>query len=73
MRLGRPCTKVLLVTVPEPRWLALDVRPGDPITGSMQHLDGSVRAFEGWLGLATELERALGTAEPTTTEGNTRC
>ena len=73
MRPVRPAAKVLPVTDPEPRWLALDVQPGDPITGRMQHLDGTVREFTGWLGLALELERALGTADLNPTEGTDPC
>jgi hypothetical protein len=53
------------VTDTDHRWLALDVQPGDPITGRIQHLDGDVREFSGWLGLALELERALGSAHST--------
>ncbi|MBA2347267.1 MAG: hypothetical protein H0V81_03150 [Solirubrobacterales bacterium] len=63
--------KVLPVTAPEPRWLALDVQPGEPIHGRIRHLDGDVREFSGWLGLALELERALETvASSTPNEGN---
>ena len=55
-------------------WLALDVQPGDPITGRVRHLDGSVREFSGWLGLALELERALVSAQPDNSdEGTTPC
>ena len=72
MRRGPGGGKVLPVTDPEPRWLALDVQPGDPIIGRIRHLDGSVQEFSGWLGLALELERALGSAQPTSPiEGNT--
>lgn len=67
MRARWRSARVLLVTAPEPRWLALDVQPGDPITGRIQHLDGDVREFSGWLGLALELERALSSAQSSTT------
>jgi len=74
MTFGWGSARVLPVTDPEPHWLALDLQPGDPITGRMQHLDGSVREFSGWLGLALELERAFGSARSiTSTEGTTPC
>jgi hypothetical protein len=44
--------------------LRLDVDPGaEPIRGVLTAQDGSVHTFEGWLGLAAEIERTL-RAEP---------
>lgn len=40
--------------------LRLDVDPeADPIRGELRAEGGAARAFEGWLGLATEIERTL--------------
>lgn len=40
--------------------LRLDVDPdADPIRGELRAGGGAARAFEGWLGLAEEIERTL--------------
>jgi hypothetical protein len=40
--------------------LRLDVDPdADPIRGELRSGGGAARAFEGWLGLAEEIERTL--------------
>ena len=45
--------------------LRLDVDPGaDPIRGVLTTADGAPHAFEGWLGLAAEIERTLRGSPP---------
>ena len=45
--------------------LRLDVDPdADPIRGELRSGGGAARAFEGWLGLAEEIERTLREEHP---------
>lgn len=55
---------VSFVTDPDAHWITVDIRAGDPFEGRLHCPDGSVRAFTGWLGLAREIQAALGTHQP---------
>jgi hypothetical protein len=53
--------KVRVVTDPDAQWITVDVRPIPPLIGRVHCSDGSLRDFVGWVGLAREIERVLGT------------
>ena len=59
------------MTAPDTETIAVQIRPGDPMTGQVTGPDGTTEHFAGWLGLARAIERALRSIPtPTAPEGD---
>jgi hypothetical protein len=63
MRALPPRAKIADVTIRVEDSISLDLRPGDPISGTLRDRRGAIHQFRGWLELCAAIDQAWQTSK----------